>query len=617
MRISQDMALNGSGNENTNNRPIPTTLRPESPQGGDENALTDVEDLDDSNVPLIRSPTVPVPINSNQFTNTNALNVPDRRRNSDDGGDITDTELMSENEEEPDEEAKYLGMSAEEVDNILRNYGNEGEESIQDNSGDRITTSRHTVSSLSVAGASKANADEDEALTDVEDMEGDGDVDIDIIDTDAPGFNPTDHGCFVELLCGMDLGKDEVRITEIDPQAAARSGQLDRKYSLIEFLQNEDALTELESLASTPTRRLSVDQNAHSQLRHPTPEFPVDPMTDEESIEDGQTKRPYLSLGGPRSITPSDCGDERLYENVTDEEDSDEEAKNKKKASLGNALNVDDIDQGALTDCEDLQDSGDEADLEDEWKPVKPTSDADLDKIFQANVASAQTKISMKNQEPEEPYPETPTDDEEIHCKLIDSQALTPRLVIYNHKDQLAIESEDEGMGGGVTDVEDFCAADDNDSGEPEASSSAQALQSEANVKVIQEILDAHFSSISVRESEILENGESRRNSKGPDTETEELMDTSVKKKSITCIPEIIIPEGSEASSSGGNLIRRRGKKKQARRSIFFNCFSHNKFEFALKNQYNDYFIECCILVFIFDLCCIFRCCYNYHYDYH
>lgn len=573
MRISQDMALNGSGNENTNNRPIPTTLRPESPTGGDENALTDVEDLDDANVPLIQSPSVP--INSNQFTNTNALNVPDRRRNSDDGGDITDTELMSENEDEQEEEAKYLGMSAEEVDNILRNYGHEGEESIQDNSGDRITTSRHIVSRLSVAGA---NADEEEALTDVEDMEGDGEVDIDIIDTDAPGFNPTDHGCFVELLSGMDLGKNEVTITEIDPEEALRPPQSNRKYSLIEFLQSEEGLTELESLASTP-RRLSADPSY--QLRHPTPELPVDPMTDEESIEDGQThtKRAYLSLGGPRSITPSDCGDERLYENLTDEDDFDEEAKNKKKASLGNALNVDDIDQGALTDCEDIQDSGDETELGDEWKPIKPASDADLEKIFQSNVAAAQTKISMKNQEPEEPYPETPTDDEEIHCKIIDSKVLTPRLVIYNHKDQLAIESEDEGMGGGVTDVEDFSAIDDNDAGEPEASSSAQALQSEANVKVVQEILDAHFSSISVRESEILENGDkdSRRNSKGQDTETEELLDTSVKKHSITCIPEIIIPEGSEASSSGGNLIRRRGKKKQARRSIFFNCFSHNQ----------------------------------------
>lgn len=577
MRISQDMALSGSGNENTNNnRLIPTTLRPESPPGG-EDTLTDVEDLDEARSSLIQSPTSPPATNSNNASITNALTLPDARRNSDDGG-VTDTELLSENDDEPapmEEEVKYPGAS-EEMDNILRNYGNEGELCIQDNSGDRVTVSRQTVTSFS-GGLSAGNidqADEEEALTDVEEVEGDGDFEIDIIDTDAPGFSATAHGCFIELIPEMDLGQNEVTITEKDPDSEI-TVKSERKYSLIEILQCEDAFTEMESLASSP-RRLSVDLTSSNQRRLPTPEFAVDPMTDEESIEDGppdsqNKKTSGLMPRAARSITPSDCGDERLYENITDEEEEDEEAK-KKTVSFGKGLAVDEVDQGALTDCEDMQDSGDDADGGDEWIPVRAGSSSDLDKIFQANVAAAQTKISMKDQEPEEPYPETPTDDEEIHCKLIDSRTLTPRLVIYNHKDQLAIESEDEGMGGGMTDVEDFSTVDGDDE-----SVAYNPVTTDADAKVLQEILDSHSSSVSVQESEIMENGESsrgkrdlRRNSKGPDTETEELMDAGEKRNSITSIPTIVIPEGSEANASGGNLIRRRGKKKHAKRSIFF-----------------------------------------------
>lgn len=525
------MALNGPRSESTSaSHPVSGTLRPDSPFVAEEAGHTDVEDLEE--VEAINMLHIQYPSTSATATNVSILSVPITNYFDGDNGSVTDIEVVSENDENDSCSETEIKdpESSKEIENILRDYENNGEVCVRDAFGDQVTVFTNTLSALIYEAA--ATTSKEDVLTDVSELEEEDDINVDIIGTEAPEF--------IQLIPGESSGMEEVTIVEKDLMTEQDPS---KKYTLAEFFHEEDCLTELESLGSNSSRKHSVD-NDQKQIPGP--------------MLGGTT---LVNLTGLRSITPSDCGDDRLYENMTDEELEDPVVTNNPAVQMQN-LQVDAEDQGASTDCEDIHDSGDDDSFKDEWSITNANS-AHMDAVLEANVAVAQANICL-SENGASPHPESPVDnDAEIRCKLIDSRH-HPCLTISTLKNQLFIESDEDDRGA-ITDTEDVSG---DDTSELE-SSSFWLAPNETQAKILRDMMDGTHSSVLVQESENLEgdnwNSLSPCNSQSVKVDGDRAKNVN---STPTNIPAIIVPDGcgnGSAPSGGGKILRRRGKKKHAK----------------------------------------------------
>jgi hypothetical protein len=352
---------------------------------------------------------------------------------------------------------------------VLRDHRDEGELSIRNASGELTVVSRQSRSRLSLPGGGEASA-ADEVLTDVEDID---DEDLDEEDEEIEIVGDGSAQYFIP-----ETGNSMVSVVEKEKYGPKR-------YSLTEFLKlpNEDEVhTDIEDLEDDPSNGRKSSLGVYPELRLITPEFVVDPGTDVESLNPSPvrsarrmsagTQALYdqvmatLAAGGGnhRAISPSDCGEPPLYENITDEEDLLQDTSRRVSSSTsyllpagatGGACGGND-DVGGLTDCEDFQASEDELDDEDhefqskksKRKEKDEEEESAFEKAFVASIiASAQTSIIMRESESGVSgtiVEEVPTDDDEIHEEELDKKQLTPRLVLYQQKNLGDSDEEDE-----------------------------------------------------------------------------------------------------------------------------------------------------------------------------
>jgi len=615
MRIHESMAHSGSASIVRDGDVPPVLLRPDSPTLIiEEQVLSDFEDAheEDSETSPTRRRPGDLSVTRGRPQRGGLLTAP--THNPEDG--LTDTEMMSEEDEEV-VDGNGGGVSQEVVDavnltldEVLRDYRDEGELNIRDTSGQLTVVSRQsrTRSSLTPGDAGGV----EEVLTDMEDIEGElGDDEDQLYIAEDEGGQSS--------YCSMEPSST-VQVTEKEKAGPKR-------YSLTEFLklpnEEEACHTDVEDLEdnengdstdSDGRRKSSLQVNACRQRIVITPELPVDPGTDVESLRSSPDRR-RMSAGtkalydqvmatlsanpeGGRCISPSDCGDPPLYENITDEEDLIPESSRRMSSStsfLKPATNQDDV-SGGITDCEDFQDSDGEVEQEVRSKKLKRQAqekedDAAFEKAFVASIiASAQTSIIVKEKDGGVEgaiVEETMTDDDEIHTEDVDKKQLTPRLVLYHtpNRGLGGEDSEDEGfgVGGGITDTEDFSFAAGH--GLEDEALGGEAKCSEDQEKLVQTLMEGSASCVRVKDKEQIpgtsnkssSSGGDRRQSSGlhvnfdngqddPETDMEDLGD--IMTPSCDQVQIVISPgsPGHSGNNSGGGIIAASSRKKTRKR---------------------------------------------------
>jgi hypothetical protein len=282
------MSITGSGSSSPRNMSL---LRPDSPI---EEALTDIEDFEnDSEIPIRNQPIQPNL--NNPITSSSHLSLPQQE----DGGGITDTEVMYDEHSDTGSIMGGDGINEDDYDQVFKDYDDDGKMSIQDKDGGRITITRKSKSRASDSVTHNADQEDDEDdqpdnITDVSEVEGG-----EIMQSELLGYQQDDNTGDDYLIDQVGEQNNQVSIRELEKeQSSSASGQ--RKYSLTEFL------TDVEDLDDD-------DENDNTEMH----------------LANQYKKK--------QSITPSDCGDDPpLYEDITDEEDSEgQKSKLSKQFLLG------------------------------------------------------------------------------------------------------------------------------------------------------------------------------------------------------------------------------------------------------------------------------------------
>ncbi|CAG7718333.1 unnamed protein product [Allacma fusca] len=490
------MAMSGSliRNEDVDNDNT-AAMRPGSPITLDDDiqaALTDVEDMEEHQL--------------NNLTNqtfTNSLTVPGININNDDTAvtypdmdALTDTELVTtENEDEDDVQDDEPEAPPELVVRLVEDYQNEqeGVVSVEDNMGEKMVMSHASRTHLPVY------TKDEEGLTDVEDVEGDDDeFEVDIVDMDVAGSGP-----FIFEFPIIDDGNDVVTVSMLE-----RANTEDEEAP-------EEVLTDVEDLETIGQGLLSAANRLFVQ-KSPNFSRSSTPATDEEYLSENR----LLGLSvRARSITPSDMGEDRLYEDITDEEEFGPEGAaptptttpttTTTTTKVSHSLLVQEDPDGFLTDYEDLQDSGDnDSDPEEVQRSeaMEKASAEAAERIFNETSMAASSEVIYKEQSFDKDVEEVNTDDDEIHIQSVDSRRMTPRLVLYQAKNTLLVETDDEGNDGGVTDTEDMFVPDAET---PSTSCQPDGFEQNGIItytaeeeKMIDEMMESMHGSVEVKESE-------------------------------------------------------------------------------------------------------------------
>jgi hypothetical protein len=236
-----------------------------------------------------------------------------------DEGGLTDTEVLSEDDQQEEEGGGGTSSGHPEYEEnysqFLRDHHDQGDISVQGGDG-----SVSTIISRKKTKHPEQEDDQQQQVTDVSEVEGED-------------YEPLEFHC---QIASQSYTYQEEEDNHVSVSVTQKHSLSQKRYSLTEFLkvnEEEDGLTDVEDL-DVEEYDIGDDEEeeAGSHLLRVLVTSP-DPVTDEEELGESSGHH-LLKIKKKRPITPSDCGDPPLYEDITDEEEEMDAEEGKKPSSL-------------------------------------------------------------------------------------------------------------------------------------------------------------------------------------------------------------------------------------------------------------------------------------------